>query len=57
MSRPRRDPSPADFVVADETQGISVPQLKFLAALAGSKATGLFFTGDLGQRIFQTPFS
>ena len=49
--------SPADFVVVDEAQDISVPQLKFLAALAGSKENGLFFAGDLGQRIFQTPFS
>ena len=48
---------PADFVVIDEAQDISVPQLKFLAALAGNKENGLFFAGDLGQRIFQTPFS
>ncbi|MCH9033910.1 MAG: UvrD-helicase domain-containing protein [Planctomycetes bacterium] len=49
--------STADFVVIDEAQDISVPQLKFLAAMAGSKECGLFFAGDLGQRIFQTPFS
>jgi superfamily I DNA/RNA helicase len=49
--------SAADFVVIDEAQDISVPQLKFLAALAGRKENGLFFAGDLGQRIFQTPFS
>jgi len=49
--------SPADFVVIDEAQDISVPQIQFLAALAGHKENGLFFAGDLGQRIFQTPFS
>ncbi len=49
--------SPADFVVVDEAQDISIPQLRFLAALAGGKENGLFFAGDLGQRIFQTPFS
>tara|TARA_R110002073_G_scaffold118918_5_gene259352 strand:+ start:308638 stop:310725 length:2088 start_codon:yes stop_codon:yes gene_type:complete len=45
------------FVVIDEAQDISVPQLRFLSAMAGNKANGLFFSGDLGQRIFQTPFS
>jgi hypothetical protein len=48
---------PADFVVVDEAQDISVPQLRFLAAVVGAKPDGLFFAGDLGQRIFQTPFS
>jgi len=48
---------PADFAVVDEAQDISVPQLRFLAAMAGEREDGLFFSGDLGQRIFQTPFS
>lgn len=48
---------PGDFAVIDEAQDVSVAQLRFLAALAGGKADGLFFAGDLGQRIFQTPFS
>jgi hypothetical protein len=46
-----------DFVVIDEAQDISVAQLRFLAAVAGQRPNGLFFAGDLGQRIFQTPFS
>ena len=33
------------------------PELRFLAALGGSRPNSLFFAGDLGQRIFQTPFS
>jgi superfamily I DNA/RNA helicase len=48
---------PFDYVVVDEAQDVSVAQLRFFAALAGGKADGLFFAGDLGQRIFQTPFS
>lgn len=41
----------------DEAQDISVPQLRFLAALGAERANSLFFAGDLGQRIFQQPFS
>ena len=48
---------PFDFIVVDEAQDISVVQLQFLAALAGDRPNGLFFAGDLGQRIFQEPFS
>lgn len=48
---------PFDFAVVDEAQDVNVPQLRFLAALAGGRPDGLFFAGDLGQRIFQTPFS
>lgn len=46
-----------DFIVVDEAQDISVQQLRFLAAIVGSRANALFFAGDLGQRIFQAPFS
>ena len=56
MLRERRNP-PFDFVVVDEAQDVSVAQLRFLAALGGGRSNGLFFSGDLGQRIFQTPFS
>lgn len=48
---------PFDHVVIDEAQDVSVPQLRFLAALGGSRPNGLFLAGDLGQRIFQQPFS
>ena len=48
---------PFDYVVVDEAQDVSVAQLRFLAALAGGRPNGLFFGGDLGQRIFQQPFS
>ena len=48
---------PFDYVVVDEAQDLGVPQLRLLAALGGDRADALFFAGDLGQRIFQTPFS
>ncbi len=48
---------PFDFAVVDEAQDISVAQLRFLAALCGNRPDSLFFAGDLGQRIFQQPFS
>ena len=46
-----------DYIVVDEAQDVSVAQLRFLGALAGGRPNGLFFAGDLGQRIFQQPFS
>ena len=49
--------TPFDFAVVDEAQDVSVAQLRFLAALGSGKPNGLFFAGDLGQRIFQQPFS
>lgn len=46
-----------DFAVVDEAQDMSVSHLRFFAALGGSRPNALFFAGDLGQRIFQQPFS
>jgi superfamily I DNA/RNA helicase len=52
------DPHPPfEFVVVDEAQDIDVAELRFLAAMSGGRRNGLFFAGDLGQRIFQQPFS
>ena len=48
---------PFEFCVVDEAQDIGVAELRFLAALGGDRPDGLFFAGDLGQRIFRTPFS
>ena len=48
---------PYDFCVVDEAQDIGVAELRLLAALGGDRPNSLFFAGDLGQRIFQTPFS
>ncbi len=49
--------SPYDHIVVDEAQDLNVPQLRFFAAVAGDLENGLFFAGDQGQRIFQSPFS
>ena len=46
-----------DFTIVDEAQDVSVSHLKFFAALGGDRPNALFFAGDLGQRIFQQPFS
>jgi mRNA-degrading endonuclease RelE of RelBE toxin-antitoxin system len=46
-----------DFAVVDEAQDLSVAHLRFFAALGGGRLNALFFAGDVGQRIFQQPFS
>ena len=46
-----------DFAVVDEAQDITVAHVRFFAALGGGRRNALFFAGDLGQRIFQQPFS
>lgn len=52
---------PFEFAVLDEAQDVSIAQLRFLAAMGKThgvdRANALFFAGDLGQRIFQQPFS
>ena len=53
----QRKHPPFDYVVVDEAQDVSVAQLRFLAAFGAERANGMFFAGDLGQRIFQQPFS
>ena len=51
------DRRPFDYIVVDEAQDLTVPQLRFLAALGTTEPNRMFFAGDLGQRIFQKPFS
>ena len=46
-----------EFAVVDEAQDMGISELRFLAALGKQRPDSLFFTGDLGQRIFQQPFS
>ncbi|HEY4255632.1 MAG TPA: 3'-5' exonuclease, partial [Candidatus Udaeobacter sp.] len=48
---------PFDFAVVDEAQDLTVAHLRFFAAIGGNRPNSLFFAGDLGQRIFQQPFS
>lgn len=52
---------PFELIVVDEAQDVSVAQLRFLSAVSTNQGqirpNSLFFAGDLGQRIFQQPFS
>jgi mRNA-degrading endonuclease RelE of RelBE toxin-antitoxin system len=46
-----------DFVIVDEAQDIAPSHLRLFATMGAKRENGLFFAGDLGQRIFQQPFS
>ena len=46
-----------DHIIVDEAQDLSIPQLRFLASLVKETENNLFLAGDIGQRIFQPPFS
>lgn len=46
-----------DYIIVDEAQDLSFAQMRFLAALGCHRPDALCFCGDLGQRIFQLPFS
>jgi superfamily I DNA/RNA helicase len=50
-------PRPYSHSVVDECQDIGVAEARFFSLLSSGQPDGLFFTGDLGQRIFQQPFS
>ncbi len=52
-----RENKPFDHVVIDEAQDLAPAELRFFAALAPAMPDGLFLSGDVGQRIFQHPFS
>ncbi|HQS46491.1 MAG: hypothetical protein B7Y12_03355 [Rhizobiales bacterium 24-66-13] len=48
---------PYTHIVIDEAQDLSVAQVRFLTAAGRGRTDALFFTGDIGQRIFRLPFS
>ena len=52
-----RNGKPFTHAVIDEAQDLGVPELRMLAAITPDGPDALFFAGDLGQRIFQEPFS
>lgn len=52
-----RPDKPFTHVVVDEAQDLGVPELRLMAAIAPEGQDRTFFAGDLGQRIFQQPFS
>lgn len=47
---------PFSHVIVDEAQDLGVSELRMMGAIS-SGPNSLFFAGDLGQRIFQLPFS
>lgn len=53
----QRTDKPFTHTVVDEAQDLGAPELRMLAAITSIGPDTLFFAGDLGQRIFQEPFS
>jgi hypothetical protein len=53
----QRPHKPFDHIIIDEAQDLAPAELRFFAALSPAQADGLFLSGDVGQRIFQHPFS
>lgn len=52
-----RDEKPYSHIVVDEAQDLGVAELRFLRSIVPDRWNSLFFAGDIGQRIFQQPFS
>jgi hypothetical protein len=52
-----REQKPFQHIVVDEAQDAGVAELRLFKAIAPAAPSALFFAGDLGQRIFQQPFS
>lgn len=48
---------PYQTIIVDECQDVTPYQMQFLAALMRTTMNGLFFTGDIGQQIYQAPYS
>jgi hypothetical protein len=51
-----KEDKPFSHVIVDEAQDLGVSELRMMGAIA-TGPNALFFAGDLGQRIFQLPFS
>lgn len=52
-----KEAKPFKHVLLDEAQDLAPAELRFFAALAPRVPDGLFLAGDIGQRIFQHPYS
>jgi superfamily I DNA/RNA helicase len=52
-----QEAKPYTHIVVDEAQDLGVAELRFLSAIVAARPNALFFAGDIGQRIFQQPFS
>ncbi|MBX9651061.1 MAG: UvrD-helicase domain-containing protein [Xanthobacteraceae bacterium] len=53
----KRAQKPFDHVILDEAQDLAPAELRFFANLAFNGPDALFLAGDIGQRIFQHPYS
>lgn len=53
----KRPEKPYSHIVVDEAQDLGVAELRFVQAIVPDVPDALFFAGDIGQRIFQQPFS
>jgi len=51
-----RDDKPFTHVIVDEAQDLGVSELRMMGAIANGP-NSQFYAGDIGQRIFQLPFS
>ncbi len=51
-----KDEKPFTHVIVDEAQDLGVSELRMMGAIS-SGPNSQFFAGDIGQRIFQLPFS
>ncbi|HFE46616.1 MAG TPA: ATP-dependent helicase, partial [Nannocystis exedens] len=49
--------APFDAIIVDEVQDLSVPELRFVAALSASNPGDLMLCGDPGQRLYAGSFS
>ncbi len=52
-----RASKPFDHVIIDEAQDLAPAELRYFAALSPAGPDGIFLSGDVGQRIFQHPYS
>ncbi len=48
---------PFNHIILDEAQDLAPAELRFFASLAPTGPDALFLAGDMGQRIFQHPYS
>ena len=48
---------PFTHIIVDEAQDLGVPELRLFSTIKADNPGALFFSGDIGQRIFQQPFS
>jgi hypothetical protein len=51
-----RDDKPFTHVIVDEAQDLGVSELRMMGAISSGQ-NSQFYAGDIGQRIFQLPFS